>query len=572
MYLRMSTDRQEDSPERQRSQSEPYIVQQGYRLTEEYLDPGIAGDEFDRRPAFQRLLRDAQAGKFEVIVCDELSRLSRQEVVDFIATVVHPLRAAGVRVDTVAEGPQGWDDIVQIIMLAIRQDKAASESPKMARRVLSSHLLLAGKCGYTGGPPPYGYLLVPCPTRAKKLVPDPVKAKHVQLIFRMIDEGHTLGDVRAELYRRGVPSPTGKALWSRNGLYRILRNRKYVGDYKWGEQALGKHVRQGNGQMRARRRGEKRFATNPKPEWVIKPDDHEPLIDRAQFERVQARLTANQERKTPHVQLPTRRGIRPVGSGAGFVLNKLLVCGHCGSHMLGTRTTGQARRIYVCGGWVSYGKKHCQRNGIPQEPLAAVLVRKLQAEFLNPGKLQALRDEIRRQEEAARDVGRVDAIKKQVEDLARKIDQGNERLLTIPADRVAGASAKLREWEKERDRLAEELDRIAHLCMADDLEKDIAAAEAMLWKLRDALRDEDADLLHRLLRELVSKVELYWTHRKTRCHTRVAFQRGVIHVRLQAAGHFFSGNCSSSAMAAQHVDAKLIHCDLPPGSPLSKNT
>ena len=44
--------------------------------------------------AFQRLLRDAKAGQFDVIVTDEWSRLSRQDPVDFIAKVVKPLKDA----------------------------------------------------------------------------------------------------------------------------------------------------------------------------------------------------------------------------------------------------------------------------------------------------------------------------------------------------------------------------------------------------------------------------------------------------------------------------------------------
>src|SRR6516162_10151890 len=91
VYLRMSRDKQEDSPERQRGSVLPYCERHGYRVVGEYFDPGINGDEFTRRPEFQRLLRDAQAGKFAGIVVDHKDRISRQYPVDYIATVVHPL-------------------------------------------------------------------------------------------------------------------------------------------------------------------------------------------------------------------------------------------------------------------------------------------------------------------------------------------------------------------------------------------------------------------------------------------------------------------------------------------------
>jgi DNA invertase Pin-like site-specific DNA recombinase len=286
-YYRMSTDKQEDSIDRQRSQVEPYAARQGYILTEIYQDEGICGDEFDRRPAFQRLLKDAKACKFAMIVADELTRVSRQEVVDFIAKVVHPLKEASVGIDTVAEGPQGWDDVVQIITLAIRQDKGPGESAKLAHRVLSSHLRLAQMGGYTGGPPPYGYLLVPDPLLVKRLVPDPIKAEHVRLMFHMMANGHTLGSVREELHRRGVSSPSGKPWWSRTGLLGVLRNRKYVGDFKWGEQVSGKYARSARGQVQRRAKGENRYATNAPEEWLVVPDTHEALVSRDVFNRVQ---------------------------------------------------------------------------------------------------------------------------------------------------------------------------------------------------------------------------------------------------------------------------------------------
>jgi DNA invertase Pin-like site-specific DNA recombinase len=559
VYYRMSSDRQEDSIPRQKSQVEPYCTRQGYTIVATHADEGIAGDEFDRRPGFQRLLKDAQAGKFDVIVADELSRLSRQQVIDFIAKVVHPLKEAGVAVDTVAEGPQGWDDVVQIITLAIRQDKSSAESAKMARRVMTSHLLLANKGGYTGGPPPYGYLLVPDDVLGKRLVPDPEKAEYVRLIFSMAAEGNSLGAIMRELRRRGVPTPSGRPHWSRNGLLRILHNRKYIGDYKWGEQATGKHVRQGSGQVRSRARGEARYATNGQDRWVIRPDSHEPLIDRETFERVQAQLRGNRHRTTPHV------------NGGGFVLNRLLVCEHCGGHMLGT--TAPAGRRYTCGGYLNYGRDHCNKNTVPQQALVRLLVRKLQELFLDPDNLRALREEIRRQDEAERDPEAVARLRQQIDQLSLRIDQGNENLAILPADRVPGVVAKVRAWEAERDTLAAELERLTSASRADSLEAQIAAAEAMLGKLADALRDEDAPALRQVLHELVSKVVLRFTHRRAAKYVRSKLVGGDIYVRLQEAGDYLTtGSVSSSASTAQQVEVKLTNCDLPPGSPLSKNT
>src|SRR5262245_7021891 len=100
----MSDPRQDASIERQQEGVRPYARQKYGTLLYEYQDEGIAGDEFDRRSGFQQMLRDAQAGKFDVLVVDEPSRLSRQNVIDLVEKVIAPLRRAGVRIDTVSKG------------------------------------------------------------------------------------------------------------------------------------------------------------------------------------------------------------------------------------------------------------------------------------------------------------------------------------------------------------------------------------------------------------------------------------------------------------------------------------
>lgn len=64
VYVRMSSEKQ-DSPARQRSLIEPYVRSRGHRVVAEYED--LEGKGWDKdRPGLQRLIRDAQAGRFDV--------------------------------------------------------------------------------------------------------------------------------------------------------------------------------------------------------------------------------------------------------------------------------------------------------------------------------------------------------------------------------------------------------------------------------------------------------------------------------------------------------------------------
>ena len=97
-YYRMSDPRQDTSIERQQSQVLPYALKQGYRIVRTHVDEGIPGDEIAKRKAFQRMLRDAQAGLFDVILCDDKDRFGRFDSID-LGEVVAPLRRKGVRLE-----------------------------------------------------------------------------------------------------------------------------------------------------------------------------------------------------------------------------------------------------------------------------------------------------------------------------------------------------------------------------------------------------------------------------------------------------------------------------------------
>jgi DNA invertase Pin-like site-specific DNA recombinase len=48
----------------QRQLAGAYAAARGYRVVQEYVDEGIAGDVFDRRPDFQKMLAAAGRGEF----------------------------------------------------------------------------------------------------------------------------------------------------------------------------------------------------------------------------------------------------------------------------------------------------------------------------------------------------------------------------------------------------------------------------------------------------------------------------------------------------------------------------
>lgn len=89
-YLRVSTDGQ--TVENQRLELERVAERCGWTMVEIYQDEGISGAKGrDQRPAFDRLLKDANRRRFDVIAVWSVDRLGRslQHLVAFLEEVHH---------------------------------------------------------------------------------------------------------------------------------------------------------------------------------------------------------------------------------------------------------------------------------------------------------------------------------------------------------------------------------------------------------------------------------------------------------------------------------------------------
>jgi DNA invertase Pin-like site-specific DNA recombinase len=542
----MSTAEQEDSIDRQRSQVLPHCERRGYRVAGEYCDEGIAGDEFAKRLGLQRLLRDAAAGQFDVVVVDEVSRLSRQKYTEFITTVAHPLDKAGVTVDSVAEGAIGWEDMADILRMSIYQPTAHGESQKNSRRVLTGMASLARR-RLLGGPPPYGYAIhyetvqepgKPPRVVPVKYVPDPRTAHVIPWLFERYAAGDAgTHELAMELNARGAPPPArtsrrkgrpSSPVWTNQAVLFILKNPKYTGCLTWNRHCRGKYHQLTNGKAVKPARG--RSGYNPVGDWYVTEDAHEPLVSRELFERVQDRLEGN-------------RGGRLRAARNGYLFSGLLVCSHCGRNLAGRVRYG--RPIYHCHRRDDAGRVVCGSHQVEQAAMLRLLLSKLQSAFLDPDNLRQLRAEIRRQEEAEREPDRLDGLRRRVEELDRQLSAGAENLLLCPPSVRDRAAAKLVEWERERERLAEELRHVEGRSRVAELEGVVAAAEDWLWKLRDAVERGDQALLRQVVREMVVRVELRWEARPGKSRTYYHLAGGVIVYRFGGQEEFTTPTASS---------------------------
>ena len=380
-YIRMSSDRQQWSPERQRHLVEAYARQHGYVINEFYCDLGISGEDRSR-PEFLRLLTDASMGKFDVIVIDEPSRLFRASPSKFIAESIWPLSQTGVRLETVSSGQLGWDNIAQLIMIAIHAHHSRTEVRNLSRRTMDG-MAKKVRSGWWYGDVPLGYVLSevrgfldPARTVCRHLVPgDPSQVKAVKWAFKEYASGRSsYSRIALQLASRGVVSKerrgdlAGKPITPR-GIMLMLRNRAYVGDTIWNKNSNGKYTRLVNGKAE--------FQPNPgknaKQEWVVVPNSHPALVTWKTFQAVQDRLM--------DLAKPETRRLR-----SNYAFSALLICGDCGSRMSGHSRKGRTSvaKTYGCRTYKEYGLSQCYSNVVKESTLVSLISARIRTE-LNSG-------------------------------------------------------------------------------------------------------------------------------------------------------------------------------------------
>src|ERR1700757_2793147 len=84
LYMRVSTKGHGQTTDTQALASREYAQRRGFEVIAEYRDEGISGSK-DSRPALDRLMKDARARKFDVVIVARFDRFAR--------SVSHLLRA-----------------------------------------------------------------------------------------------------------------------------------------------------------------------------------------------------------------------------------------------------------------------------------------------------------------------------------------------------------------------------------------------------------------------------------------------------------------------------------------------
>lgn len=290
-----------------------YALAQGWQLYEIYSDDDYTGADRNR-PAFRRLLADAEAGKFDIILCKTQSRFTRE--LELVEKYIHGLFPLwGIRfvsvvdnADTENKGNKKSRQINGLVNEWYLEDMSENiRSVLKNRRENGYHIGATALYGYKKDPDRKGHLLI-----------DEEAAEVVREVFTLFSQGYGKSAIARRLNDRGVPNPTeykrqkgllhqpakGKnsTLWKYASIADMLENEMYIGNMVQGKYGSVSYKTKQN-------------KPRPKEEWYRVEGTHEAIIDKALWERVKA---MREERA------------KPFATGEIGIFAKKARCAECG--------------------------------------------------------------------------------------------------------------------------------------------------------------------------------------------------------------------------------------------------
>ncbi len=228
VYTRVSTDDQTsqdyNSLHAQRDASEAFIPSQRAEgwvlLPDHYDDSGISGATLER-PALQRLLRDIEAGRIDIVVCYKIDRLNRS-LMDF-SRLIEVFDANSVTFVSVTQSFNTTTSMGRLT-LNILLSFAQFDREVIGERVRDKIAASRARGIWMGGPVPLGYRV-----EYRKLLVDEPTAATVHRVFEGFVETKSATRLIPILQAEGHVTKTGRA-FDKGSSARLLANPVYVGE------------------------------------------------------------------------------------------------------------------------------------------------------------------------------------------------------------------------------------------------------------------------------------------------------------------------------------------------------
>ncbi|MGZ4734402.1 MAG: recombinase family protein [Acidimicrobiia bacterium] len=362
LYCRISQDTEGDElgVKRQQRDCEKLAARKGWTITDTYVDNDVSAFSGRRRPEYERLLSDLEAGALDAVIAYHADRLHRSpvELERFIGLV----DARAIKVATVAAGEIDLSTATGRMTARIVGSMARAESERTSERIKRKKLELAERGVPAGGQRAFGYL-------ADGMTIDKREAKYMREAAKDLLAGGSLTGI-ARRWNEADLRPARAAQWQASTVRNVLTSPRHAG-------------------LRAHR-GE-----------IVGDAAWPAIIDRKTHERLVALLTdPERRRKNP----PSRS-----------MLTGMIYCERCGGLLVRDQSHGLA--VFRCRR-SPVAPNNCQSNMIAADDLEELVTNDVLNVLDSPQFVRSIRRQDRANASADDDVSEVVEIEAKLSELA----------------------------------------------------------------------------------------------------------------------------------------------------------
>ncbi len=493
LYIRLSKEddsgKESESVSNQKSILQTFAEKQHLEVYDIYIDDGFSGTDFNR-PSFQRLIRDIEDKKVNMVISKDMSRLGR----DYIQTGYYLEKyfpEKRVRyislLDNIDTGSESsMNDITPF--KAIMNDMYAKDISKKIKSVKEDK---RKKGLFIGGKAPYGYKK--SPGEKNRIVIDEKTADVVRKMFSLALEGKSGREIAQILTLDNVLTPSGYAglnipgtsvysnVWKSEVVTFMLKNQVYIGSMV-------------QGRVRKINYKSKKIIKLPREQWTIVQDTHEPIIDREVFDRVQIMLEKKKNTRTRTYD---------------YLLRGLIYCRECGYKMavMSRRLSGNKEVLYLlCRTYQRFtGYKKCTCHNIKVDTVTEAVLNKTKEVCKRYFDIREMYDILEQEYKKAK---RKKHAEDTVEAVASRIGNLTGKLDKIYADKLSGILSEsdfiriYRCVEEERAQLQEKLAALKKEAPEDEKESGVSFKELAGKFLNTAKTNKE------LIFSLINRVEI----------------------------------------------------------------
>lgn len=498
VYTRVSSEDQAERKtiENQLEFARKYCDLHQLEVVEWYQDDGVTGTiPLEMRDEGRRLLEDAKAGRFELLLIYRLDRLGRSARI--ILNAVYDLEQHGVKIRSMTE-PFDTGDPNGRFLLTILAGVADLERETILERMWLGANRAARKGKWLGGIVPYGYRINAdgyLEINEELLGMGMSEADAIRLIYRLIaDEGYST--IKAADYLNGLGIPPsyvkdgrqvrrGKrkvktaGIWRPSRVREIIRNSTYMGLHQYGKRS------------------------NKRRELIARKVPA--IVSEETWHKAQQVLRDNQLEAIKN-------------SKRQYLLRGLIKCGTCGLTYQGTAYGGQGRETkpyYICGGKTAYRgplRGKCKSKNVPQEWIEDLVWQTCVDFIYNPG--DAITELAAGMEEKKSQKAALTAELEMVKKAAQDKDTEKQSILDLYRKRIIGSvdvELQMQQITREKAALEQRARDLEHQIEAEEgLVQQFNTAEELLANLKEKLEaDPTFEVRREIVRTLVKEVIIH---------------------------------------------------------------